>query len=99
MDNFWAESARIFAAVLFFHAPAFFVILRTIAFFVIFLAAAFFVIEVEVLLLDANICEIFLAAATDAALFPSLADELLFFERLLDGAEATGAGRFLAAAP
>ena len=99
MDNFWAELARFFAAVLFFHAPAFLVILRTIAFFVIFLATAFFVIEVEVLLLDANIREIFLAAATDAALFPSLADELLIFERLLAGAEAAGAGRFLAAAP
>ena len=68
-------------------------------FFVIFFATVFFLIEDEVLLLEANICEIFLAAATDAALFPSLADELLIFERLLAGAGAAGAGRLLAAAP
>ena len=100
LDAFWVELARFFAAASFFCAPAFFVVIFfAAAFFVIFLATAFFLIEDEVLLLEANICEIFLAAATDAALFPSLADVPLIFERLLAGAEEAGADRFLAAAP
>ena len=99
LDTFRAELARFFAAACFFCAPAFFVIFFATAFFVIFFATVFFVIEEEVLLLDANICEIFLAAAKDAALFPSLAGALLTFNRLLAGAEEAGAGRFLAAAP
>ena len=90
LDTFRGELARFFAAASFFCAPAFSVI---------FFATVFFLIEDEVLLLEANICEIFSAAATDAALFPSLAVALLTFDRLLAGAGAAGAGRFLAAAP
>ena len=99
LDTFRGELARFFAAASFFCVPAFFVIFIATAFFVIFFATVFFLIEDEVLLLEANICEIFSAAATDAALFPSLAVALLTFDRLLAGAEAAGAGRFLAAAP